>query len=342
MSSKFAVGGNPQSGQRFLEGSVPRLIRHAARCETAGGGVGPLPAGKDQNRSREFEGGALIGREAPVPSSLDSITNNRHSVQDCYTVPDCYQRPSGRGRNCGRFSIRGTDPKTGRTHFRRVNCGLWTCSYCGKRKVRLTKRRIRDEAGKFNLRYFWTLTLAPPFPTDPEARVRRIRCSFNKLREYLKRKYGIAPTFICILEFTQRGNPHLHVLIDRYIEHTWVSNTWDRLGGGKIVWAKRITIRNVVHYLSKYLTKDLLLSAPKGARRITSSRTIRLFPKFKPEFAWEFVRESIWDILAAQNSERYALQRDLFRFRQLDLFRFIPKKFDEEGYLTAFAVVSDA
>lgn len=56
-----------QSGQRFLDGSVPRLIRHVALCETAGRGFPSLPAGKDQKPSREFEGGALIGREAPVP-----------------------------------------------------------------------------------------------------------------------------------------------------------------------------------------------------------------------------------------------------------------------------------
>jgi hypothetical protein len=66
MDSEFAECSDYQSGQRFLEGSVPRLIRHAAFCETAGGRIGPLPAGKDQNPSQEFEGGALIGRTAPV------------------------------------------------------------------------------------------------------------------------------------------------------------------------------------------------------------------------------------------------------------------------------------
>ena len=37
----------------------------------------PQPAGKDQKLSREFEGGALISAEGAVPSSVDSITNNR-------------------------------------------------------------------------------------------------------------------------------------------------------------------------------------------------------------------------------------------------------------------------
>jgi len=37
MNSKFAVRDGLQSGQRFLDSSAPRLIRHVASCETAGG-----------------------------------------------------------------------------------------------------------------------------------------------------------------------------------------------------------------------------------------------------------------------------------------------------------------
>lgn len=70
MDIKFAGRNEQQSGQRFLDSSAPRLIRHVESCETAGGGITPLPAGKDQKLSREFEGRALIGRAAPVPSYL--------------------------------------------------------------------------------------------------------------------------------------------------------------------------------------------------------------------------------------------------------------------------------
>jgi hypothetical protein len=280
--NEFTEGDAFQSGQRFLDSSVPRLIRHVASCEAAGRGSTSLPAGKDEKLSREFEGGALIGREASVPPLLDSITNNRH------TPPDFYTRPQGRGKHCGRYSIKGLDPKTGRTVNRRVNCGSWTCTYCGKRKARLAKRRIQEEAARLNLCYFWTLTLAPREFQSPEEQVKHIKRVFNNFREYLKRKYGIALNYVCILEFTQRGVPHLHVLFDRYIPHEWVSNSWDRLGGGKIVFVKRVVVQNVARYLSKYLTKELMFSAPKGARRISTSRTIKLFPKFASGITWEF------------------------------------------------------
>jgi hypothetical protein len=94
------------------------------------------------------------------------------------------------------------------------------------------------------------------------------------------------------LEFTQKGVPHLHILFDRYIPQKWISSTWDQLGGGRIVFIKQVTVANVSRYLSKYLTKELLLSAPKGTRRITTARSIKLFPKFNSGITWELIRES--------------------------------------------------
>jgi len=94
MHSKFAGHGEIQSAQRFLNGSAPRLIRHAVGCEAAGVESNTLPAGKDQKPLREFEGGALISAEGAVLSSLDEVQINR-------------DRPKGWRRNCGSFTARG-------------------------------------------------------------------------------------------------------------------------------------------------------------------------------------------------------------------------------------------
>jgi hypothetical protein len=218
--------------------------------------------------------------------------------------------------------------------FRRVNCGSWTCSYCGPRKAKLAKFRIRQQAENLDLRYFLTLTLDQSKVKNKRDQVKHVRLVFNRFREYLRRKYGQPPKFICILEFTQRGTPHLHILLDRYIPHQWISKTWDKLGGGKIVFIKRVTARNVSRYLSKYLAKDLLLSAPKGTRRITTSRSIKLFPKFNSGIVWKFLRESIW--------QQLVVHRAASRERQSDLFRYILLHLDEEDFLKAFELVVDA
>ena len=185
------------------------------------------------------------------------------------------------------------------------------------------------------LRYFLTLTLDPSKLTELENEkqaVAYLRETFNKFRIYLKRLYGSAPSYICVLEFTQKGIPHLHILFDRYISQSWISSTWDRLGGGRIVFIKQVTVNKIANYLSKYLTKELLLSAPKGTRRITTARSIKLFPKFDSGMAWELVKESIWSLLTAERMKNFHLQKNMLEFISLG--------FDEEKYLNQFELVN--
>ena len=327
MSSDFAGCGATQSGQRFLDSSAPRLIRHAASSETAGGDLISSPAGKDQKLSwGAGQSPVIFARGARVPSFLVSYTNNRDALQS-----DLAAMPEGRGKHCGRFSIQGSDPKSGRVRFRRVNCGCWTCFYCGPRRARRAKRAIRTVAEELGLSRFLTLTLDPSkVKCSGKESVPYLRECFDKFRRYLRRRFGEAPRYVCIVEFTKNGVPHLHILIDRYIEQAWISSVWERLGGGWRVDIRRVTVRNVSRYLAKYLTKDLLLSAPKGTRRITTARSIRLFPKFKSEINWEFVRATIWSLYS------YHSQADSNRGSQPS--RVVEAERDEEQFLTAFAI----
>jgi hypothetical protein len=192
----------------------------------------------------------------------------------------------------------------------------------------LARYAIRRVAEELNLKYFLTLTLDPSKLERTEDAVHHVRTVFNKFREYLRREYGEPPRYICILEFTQKGIPHLHVLLDRYIPQKWISLVWDRLGGGRVVFIKQVTVRRVAHYLAKYLTKELILSAPKGTRRITTARSIKLFPKFQSGIIWEFLRESIWNVLEKVRASEFG--------KQLSLFRVLLMHFDEERYLKAF------
>jgi len=55
-----------------------------------------------------------------------------------------------------------------------------------------------------------------------------------------------------------------------------------------------IDVHRVSHYLSKYLTKELLMSAPLRCRRVTTSRGIKLFEKALGEIKWELLRVPIY------------------------------------------------
>jgi hypothetical protein len=81
MNHEIAGSDEDQSGQRFLNGSVPRLRRHATSCKTAGGDSYSLPAGKDQKPFRELEGRALISAKGAVPPLPDPRWGRLQAVQ---------------------------------------------------------------------------------------------------------------------------------------------------------------------------------------------------------------------------------------------------------------------
>lgn len=150
---------------------------------------------------------------------------------------------------------------------------------------------IRRSAERLRLTRFITLTLDKnKICGDP---VSYLRECFTKWRVSLWRKYGQAPQFIAVLEFHKDGTPHLHILIDRYIEQAWISTSWSAIGGGPIVHVQQVDLHRVSRYLSKYLTKELLLSAPPRSRRVTTSRGIHLFEKQSKKHAWELLKACI-------------------------------------------------
>jgi hypothetical protein len=219
------------------------------------------------------------GGAAAVPSSLDQIQINRN-------------KELGRGKHCGRFSVRGRIPGSHETRFFRVNCKSWNCRYCGPRRAKRYKHAIRATAEDLQLCRFLTLTLDPSkIQGDP---VRYLNAAFAKLRVYLRREYKATPQYIRVLEFQKSGNPHFHILIDRYIDLEWIRKSWVGVGGGFMVDIRLVDVHRVSRYLSKYLTKELLMSAPLRSRRVTTSRGIKLFQKTPSEFKWDFLRVSIY------------------------------------------------
>lgn len=136
-----------------------------------------------------------------------------------------------------------------------------------------------------------TLTLDPKkLPPNCET-VSFIRHSWAEFRVYLQRQFHRPVKFIAILEFQKNGRAHLHVLIDRYIDDHWISEQWQAVGGGKVVDIRFVDIHRISAYLSKYLTKDLMLICPPRKRRITTCRAIRLFDPRLPG-GWRYYRTS--------------------------------------------------
>ena len=148
-------------------------------------------------------------------------------------------------------------------------------------------RDIERVAVEKGLDRFLTLTLDPEtIPEDANAH-QYIWRVWGKFRVYLGRKYDEAISFICVLELHKSGLPHLHALVDRFIPQKWISQAWEAVGGGPIVFIERLgNVGEIGRYLAKYLTKNSGEKRLRGLRRISTSRGIKL-RQFDPgELRW--------------------------------------------------------
>ncbi len=198
-------------------------------------------------------------------------------------------------RYCGRMTARGQSiPEAGKTRFCNVGCKCWGCSFCGPRKAKRCRIRIAEIAEAHKLQTLITLTLDPKKLHGKES-TKYINRVFADFRVYLRRELSYAPPYIRVLEYQKNGNAHLHILTDlgRFVHQSWISKTWAALGGGRVVDIRRVDMHRVSHYLSKYLTKEMLLRAPKRARRVTSSKGLKLFEKQAKTYEWKIIKVPI-------------------------------------------------
>jgi hypothetical protein len=204
-------------------------------------------------------------------------------------------------RDCSTGTVIRQSPDDPRIHqHHRADCKKLSCDRCGPKKARWYQRAIAREAEAKGLTRFVTFTLDPKRAGRPEDSVDYIRVSWNKMRTYLKRKFTSHVHFILILELQKSGMAHLHVLVDRYIEKEWLDATWRAVGGG-FTFIKYVDVHRVSAYLTKYVTKELLMAIPSKKKRITASRGIQLNEKRKPTGWW-------WDRKPIQKHHDFAIK----------------------------------
>lgn len=239
----------------------------------------PWPVPRSQGTRRVIDSPGCdpkSGRaEGPSSSFLDSYKHNRNSF-------------------CGRWTVAGKIEDNGKSyrHISRLGCKGWTCPVCGPKKAKRLRHAIIQAATQREMRRFLTLTLDPRHCTADDSE-KYIKDCWGKFRVYLNRLNGESIDFIWVLERQKSGYAHLHILVDRYIPQAWIQKSWQAVGGGRFVNIKMVDIHRISAYLSKYLTKELLLTYYRpGTRRYSTSRNIKLFERVKKGL-WELIRQSI-------------------------------------------------
>ncbi|MDD5261330.1 MAG: hypothetical protein PHD76_05715 [Methylacidiphilales bacterium] len=241
-------------------------------------------------------GGLEVSASSLLEPFSKDLSRHQRGVQSMVCEPvrapslDSLKRNCNKGLkcSCGKWSMRGV-LENGTTKYVRLGCKGWTCSRCGPKKATRVRHGIIQQATKQDLRRFLTLTLDPRNCKAAES-IPYIREVWRKFRVSLQRRLGKSVTFIAVIELQQSGYAHLHILIGQYVSQAWLSAAWDAVGGGRIVFIKQADIHRISAYVSKYLTKELLLAHNGGKyRRYTTSRDIKLFEKVKNS-AWTVIK----------------------------------------------------
>ncbi len=279
---------NLKSSSASSRGLTPRRGRTAESLQPAGCVVPTLPVPLKKT-SRGLGKNSIPPGSMSPSSSLDSSKHNRNSL-------------------CGSMSLGGPSEQDGKKAFvfTKLFCKSWVCQYCGPRKAKKLRKAIAKAAGQYQLNRLLTVTLDSkkiPEGMDPMHYIQEI---WSKFRVYLGRFFGESIDYIRIVELQQSGMPHYHVLLNRYIPQATVSDMWDKLGGGRIVDIRMIyDAHRIPYYMTKYITKRIILSVPVGTRRFTTSRSIRLFDPIKAN-GWRLFRsrlEYIFEILKGKVSD---------------------------------------
>ena len=157
-------------------------------------------------------------------------------------------------------------------------CGSWDC-YCCAHRMRMNLIESLEELveQRPEMRRLLTLTVSSDQgPAGQDAQHKHLTDRFNALRTELTDRYpGLSYVWIRH-EGDEKGRPHLHLLVDRFLPQDQLSKLARRVGLGRVVDIRRVNARNAAKYLTSYLGRGALANLPDGLRRYGSSQDIRL------------------------------------------------------------------
>lgn len=198
-------------------------------------------------------------------------------------------------------------------------CGSWDCYCCSHRmRMNLIEELERLVEERPELRRFLTLTLNPAdAPACQAEQHKYLTERFNALRTELNDRYDDL-SYVWVREEGESDNPHLHLVVDRYLPQEELSMLAGRVGLGEVVDIRRVNARNMARYLTKYLGKGSMADLPTGIRRYGSSADIDLRVRGGGGDSrdWEFVMDDLVITRDGEPLRRLVTRQDLAQQRE--------------------------
>lgn len=135
----------------------------------------------------------------------------------------------------------------------KIPCGSWACPECAERKKIMLGNRVKGGFENEKIRF---ATLTARSCGSLATQIKSLKVAWNRLRLWLTRHCGLSK-FFWVLEFgTEKGRPHLHVLLNCFVKQRTLSRVAYASGFGRIVDIRIVRDGGGFGYVYKYLGKD--------------------------------------------------------------------------------------
>lgn len=142
----------------------------------------------------------------------------------------------------------------GQITARPLRCKCWSCKQCAPWRARLLQQEAL--AGKPST--FITLTCNPNFRGSAAERAQNLVDAWRKcVRRLRAMKRYSKLQFIAVMERTQKGEPHLHILARMaYFKQSLLSDWMREFSDAPIVWIEYVRNKQkIAAYVAKYVSK---------------------------------------------------------------------------------------
>ena len=196
--------------------------------------------------------------------------------------------------SCGKGTLTREHPhKPQRWQYLAATCKKLSCPSCGPKKKSQYRAAIFRLRKEHRLQRHIVLTLDPGLIPADRSSIEYIQQVWARFRTYLHDKRNLSLTYIRTIEVQENGTAHFHLIISETISQENLINWWVACGGGHQC---RIRFRDGnrgAHYITKYVTKELVTPLPPGTRRVATSKGLRLFEPKAPS-GWEWNSLPMW------------------------------------------------
>jgi hypothetical protein len=200
--------------------------------------------------------------------------------------------------NCGKGTLTRESPsKPGTFQYLRATCKRFSCPSCGPEKKQKYRQAIYAATKEHRLQRHLVLTLDPgliPPNLDSIVYIQRVWARF---RSWLQEHKALKLTYLRTIEFQGNGTAHFHVLMRECVSQDELIEAWVSCGGGHQVRIRFCDGNRGARYITKYITKHGVTELPPRARRVATSREIKLFQPTLPS-GWTYNPLSFYDCLA--------------------------------------------